>query len=341
MTRAEDDLYLDQCMNLLASITVPKDGPVEVISISRPQGGLFNYLLRVETTKGVFFFKKYLDSTTTPLFSPPEIPASDRASLAVMVQKIAARTMSTEDHLVPDILAFDTTANAFLMEAAPAPQPLITYLSQGSVPNVIPNKLAPALAHLHSGTTSTYEHLSPLHNTEFRNFKLGLQYHDMAYMLGGTAGALIEEFVADYKHKQQCMTHGDLNSRNILLCTEDFNSVMVIDFEQAHLGTPAFDLGYLLSELFIAAYHFESIGLMAAIRQFLDSYFEVFGENKRTTVEVEATMHTAAQMLYRFRGPSNASWTFYVDEDSRNRILNAVVQMISDRPQPLTDFTTP
>jgi hypothetical protein len=172
VNQAENIPYLDQCINLLASIAAPEDGPVEVISISSPQGGLFNYLLRVETTRQVFYFKKYLDSTTTPLFSPPEVPAYNRASLSAMVQKIAARMMSPEGHLVPHILAFDTRANAFLMEAAPVPRPLIEYLSKGSVPDVVPIKLARALARFHSGTLGTYERDSPLHNTEFRNFKL-------------------------------------------------------------------------------------------------------------------------------------------------------------------------
>jgi aminoglycoside phosphotransferase (APT) family kinase protein len=47
-----------------------------------------------------------------------------------------------------------------------------------------------------------------------------------------------------------CLTHGDFHPENIFLRG---NTITVIDFEQAMMGDPAFDLGYLIGEIDIQA----------------------------------------------------------------------------------------
>ncbi|MFE3544272.1 phosphotransferase family protein [Nocardia sp. NPDC059177] len=287
-----------------------------VRGIAPQTGGLFNYLLRVDTTQGTYFFKQYLDDVPNPLYSPPRIPAAERAELAGRVQMLAAACSTQE---VPEIVAFDRRRCAFLMTAASGDEPLNAYLARGEQPRAVLTELPRALAGLHQSTHHRFPPDSLFANTAFRDFKLRLQYDDITAHLTPPETERVLACRRAYQARTDCVTHGDLNSRNILATD---TALGIIDFEQSHLGTPAYDLAYLLCELLISM---ETAGagdrVARTIAEFLDHYCAYFTAASRDSVETEMTQHLAVQTLYRFWGPSRAAWTSYVDEACRERII--------------------
>ncbi|WP_278263043.1 phosphotransferase [Nocardia sp. AG03] len=299
----------------------------DIVDLRVQSGGLFNYLLRVETRSGTYFFKQYLDGVDNPLYSPPEIPAIQRAELAERVQRLAADGSAA----VPEIIAFDRERRAFLMTAAAGDQSLNDQLARGDLPAGFLTRLPAVLAGLHQRTYRRFAPDSIFANAAFRDFKLGLQYDDITARLTATEADRVLRCRREYQRRTDCVTHGDINSRNILASE---TALGVIDFEQSHLGTPAYDLAYILCEVLISL---EACGsgdrAASVIGEFLDRYFRDFTAASRDSVETELTQHLAVQTLYRFWGPSRAAWTSYVDEVDGARVLaRARALLLADGP---------
>lgn len=335
-----DPRYSQECIEVLASVDSLASNEFEILSIRRQNGGLFNYLLYIETNKGDFIYKKYLDEQDTPLFSPPKIPAEQRSRLAYTVQSLAEQKTCSYQRVIPTIIKYHRSTNSIIMEAICNPRLLIDDLSAGTIPTMVLEVLATAMAQFHQETFLNHSDDDLLANERFRDFKLGLQYFNIGMEIGGKPGRIIADFAAEYKSRKLCVTHGDLNSRNILMSPSDAEALWIIDFEQAHLGTPAFDLGYILSEIFISWEYFGNPPkMLASIERFLDTYFSVFKAMDRTEVELEITLHLASQAIYRFLGPSRESWTFYVEDGRRKELLiDRAKDMITWPVRPVLEF---
>ena len=317
---------LADCLTLLKSAN-KADLDNEPKEIILQTGGLFNFLLRVETSTRTVYFKQYLDNVPNATYNPPKIAAKIRAQLAYDVQKIAANaTLSKGLSVVPDLIFFDEELSAFLMTEASGKTTLIDFLSKGNIPDNFLSQLPVALACLHESTYGKYGPDSIYGNQEFRDFKLNLQYDGIIPFLSSVEAKAVMDCKKLYQQKFECVTHGDINSRNILI--GDVN-IGIIDFEQSHLGSPSYDLSYILCELVISAYQFhkhEKLGLL--ITTFLDQYFNTFTSGDRSEIEREITKHLAIQTIYRFVGPSRSSWTFYVDEKVKDVLINRCKKML-------------
>jgi aminoglycoside phosphotransferase (APT) family kinase protein len=69
------------------------------------------------------------------------------------------------------------------------------------------------------------------------------------------------------------LVHGDYSPKNVVVFDE---TVYITDFEVAHYGHPAFDLGFLCNHLILKSIHMRDFGdgFLAMLRYLLDSYFE-------------------------------------------------------------------
>lgn len=317
---------LADCLALLNADGYSEE-KIQPKDIKLQTGGLFNFLLRVETEKDVVYFKQYLDNVPNSTYTPPSIPARDRAQLAYEVQKLASDASLREGlKVVPDLIIFDPALSAFLMREANGNQTLVEFLSKGEIPEILLTQLPVALACLHQATYKRFPISSIFGNREFRDFKLNLQYDGILPFVNEAEGDSVMRCKQQYQEKAECVTHGDINSRNILV---GGNSIGVIDFEQSHLGSPAYDVAYILSELMISSYQYSKSKYFGNIlNSFLNNYFTIFDESKRYEIELEITQHLAIQVIYRFVGPSRASWTFYVDEDKKLDILQRCRDML-------------
>lgn len=329
-----DQASLKHCRNLLKPIA--DDLSIESADISYVEAGVWNNsIMKIEISRKTYYFKEYRKLINIPNYSPPNISAKKRAGIAYLAQSRASTTFESSYNLTPRILSFDDTA--FIMEAIPEANHLLSYLSKGECPNTIVEDLAMGLAAFHAPAVPGANETSLWRDNRFRNYKLQLQYYDGTTQLSFYQGEIIKRFTDDYKKVQSCIVHGDLNSKNILLAPN--KKAYVIDFEQAHIGSPSYDLAFILSELFIASIMFkDSIELQGICRNFVNRYLGSLEGYDTSAVAREITIHLAMQVLYRFNGPSHAVWTSYVDDVAKYEATERAKSFITDRPALITDI---
>ncbi|ROS05523.1 phosphotransferase family enzyme [Sinobacterium caligoides] len=292
----------------------------DIKEVSVQHGGLFNSILKVETFKETFYYKQYLNDVENLTYNLPDIDASERAELAIKVQLISGQCNYNEPHNpVPEIVYVDHESNAFLMEEANTSQPLIEVLEQGGLSDVQLTKVSSFLAYFHKTTYNIYSDEESLSNVEFRDFKLSLQYDDIAELLTEKEASVVLKCKEKHQKTQQCVLHGDINSRNILVGKK---GVSVIDFEQSHLGSPSYDVAYILSEIFISFYVHNKNSLKEKIDLFVSTYASIFKDVNQMSYEKDIAVHLAIQIIYRFLGPSAHHWTYYVSDKDKEELLN-------------------
>lgn len=317
------------CLALLPSL----EGGADVQLWPADAGVWNNVVIEAVTPQQTYYFKQYCEFTNIPNYSPPRIPAEQRAQVAQIAQTAAAESFIDSYRLVPAVLARDDTA--FVMEAVPEADNLLGYLSSGQCPEAITTALPAALARFHNAARSAHYIDTPLRDNRFRDYKVDLQYHNVAQSLIPEKGQILGDFAEWYKQQQECIVHGDLNSKNVLITPG--GTAHVIDFEQAHLGTPAYDLAFILSELFIAeVQHNQNPAFHNLSRVFAECYLGTLECYDRSMVAKEATLHLAAQIIYRFKGPSHKVWTSYVAGEIREKVLEKATTLITAQPQPVT-----
>lgn len=317
------------CLTLLSSL----EGTADVQLWPADAGVWNNVVIEAVTPQQTYYFKQYREFADIPNYSPPRIPAEQRAQVAQIAQTTAAESFVDSYRVVPAVLARDDTA--FVMEAVPDADNLLGYLSSGQCPKDITAALPSALARFHNAARSEHYIDTPLSDNRFRDYKVDLQYHNVAQSLDPEKGQILRDFAEWYKQQQECVAHGDLNSKNVLITPD--GTAHVIDFEQAHLGTPAYDLAFILSELFIAeVQHKQHPAFHNLSRAFAERYLGALEGYDSSRVAREATLHLAAQVIYRFKGPSHKVWTSYVTDEAREEALEKAVALIVAEPQPVT-----
>jgi hypothetical protein len=102
-----------------------------------------------------------------------------------------------------------------------------------------------------------------------------------------------------------CLVHGDFSPKNILTGGD---SRWVLDWEVAHVGDPAFDLGYLIAHLILKAVHRRAWAMNFHIvaRAFLDGYRRADASLPFSRNEVAET--AACLLLARVDGKSPAEY---------------------------------
>lgn len=314
------------CLTLLSSL----EGAADAQLWPADAGVWNNVVIEAVTPQQTYYFKQYREFADIPNYSPPRIPAKQRAQVAQIAQTAAVDSFIDGYRLVPAVLARDDTA--FVMEAVPEANNLLGYLSSGQCPAAITTALPAALARFHNAVRGEHYIATPLSDNRFRDYKVDLQYHNVAQSLDPEKGQILRDFAEWYKQQRECMTHGDLNSKNVLIALG--GTAHVIDFEQAHLGTPAYDLAFILSELFIAeVQHRQNLAFHNLSRVFVERYLETLEGYDRSKVAEEATLHLAAQIIYRFKGPSHKVWTSYVMDEARKEAIEKATALITTEPQ--------
>jgi hypothetical protein len=314
-----------RCLTLLSSFEDAAD-----VQLWPAEAGVWNnVVIKAVTPLQAYYFKLYREFADIPNYSPPRIPTEQRAQVAQIAQTVASESFIDGYRLVPAVLARDDTA--FVMEAVPQVDNLLGYLSSGQCPEVITTTLPTALARFHNAAQSKHYINTPLSNNRFRDYKVDLQYYNVAQSLDTKREKILGDFAGWYKQQQECITHGDLNSKNVLITSNE--TAHVIDFEQAHLGTPAYDLAFILSELFIAeVQNDQNPAFHNLSRIFAERYLGTLEGYNPSKVAKEATIHLAAQIIYRFRGPSHKVWTSYVSDEAKEKALEKAIALIVTEP---------
>ena len=312
MTQTDQLLTEDEAVALLLQ-TMPELSLMSVPTVSVQKGGLLNHVLRIECGDRTWFLKQYLDKNVSSVFSPPAIPKADRAELAYRVQQMARQHCPDA---VPNVW-LDEASCTLIVEGVTNPKELIHCLEVGELCKSALIQVAQALAVLHQASLNSIEWNQELfRNAVFRDYKLDLQYTQIANQLGVSTATAIRGLAARYREQKHVILHGDPNSRNIIL-NQTTGGIGVIDFEQSHVGHPAYDLAYILSEVCISGLFHRRPDLGEVVVAFLDEYLRVFKAAQDIPgFYTDLAQHLGVQMIYRFLGPSKAAWTFYIPDSS-------------------------
>lgn len=139
--------------------------------------------------------------------------------------------------------------------------------------------------------------------------------------LASTINAEIERMLGT----QIVLVHGDYSPKNIVVYP---NYVLVLDFEVAHYGDPAFDVAFCLTHLVLKAAHFarRHVEYLASARRFWGAYKDAVKDTIQTPLEASVVGELGCLLLARIDGKSRAE---YINDDpTRDFVRNMAREIL-------------
>lgn len=155
----------------------------------------------------------------------------------------------------------------------------------------------------------------------------------------GWVNELIEEMSAN----RLCLVLADFSPKNILITDQQIH---LVDFETAHFGDPAFDLGFFLSHLLLKAVYFQAEGThcIRLAETFWNSYLNSddvpplepgpeAAKMEEPQIGQRTIRHLAACMLARVDGKSTVD--YLADPSRQDQVRSFALSLILDPPASL------
>ncbi len=290
---------------LYGSGRVSRQTPIQVREL---QGGVSNIVLRVEAAGGPPFVIKQCRERL-------RVAMDWRARLDRIWTEYAAIELLQAilpDGTVPQIL-FDDRSN-YLFAMTCAPDDAVTWKSQlmaGRVDPEIAARLGTILGTIHADAPRRPSLRGRLGDTSlFEELRIDPYYRTVARAHASLApriDALIAGMVRPAG--ERTLVLGDFSPKNILVHE---GGLILLDFECAHAGDPAFDLGFFLSHLLLKSIYAASQGpgrdaaFIELASRFWSAYLarRASGPAAETGLVRRACLHTAACVLARVDGKS-------------------------------------
>ena len=158
--------------------------------------------------------------------------------------------------------------------------------------------------------------------TFFHSLRVEPYYLYTASILPDAAGFL-HALAAGMDTFAETIVHGDFSPKNMLIHKE---RLVLLDHEVAHLGDPAFDLGFFLAHVLSKAHHFPERRdrfLDAALR-----FWRVYEDTRG--LESRAVRHTLGCLLARVAGRSPLE---YLSSAERQHQQSAVLSLLGTPPE--------
>ncbi|MDQ1436628.1 MAG: hypothetical protein QOK43_257 [Acidimicrobiaceae bacterium] len=218
----------------------------------------------------------------------------------------------------PEVVDMDHDRFVLVMTAAPAEW--VTWkehLLSGRVDGGVARFLGAALGACHARTTGDADVAARFNDMEaFEQLRVDPYYRTVARRrpeLAPAIDALIERMLATHT----CLVHGDYSPKNILVGARAGGDTgagtgspegagpWVLDWEVAHVGDPAFDLGFMTSHLVLKAVHQPALGmeLRGCVDALWAAYFEANAGSSRPDAD-HVLAHLGALLVSRVHGKS-------------------------------------
>ena len=207
------------------------------------------------------------------------------------------------------------------------------------------------LAMLHSAT-----HNEPPIRARFGNPKLFVQQRIDPYLLHTASkhadvAPTLRQLAAQLQSTQLCLIHGDFSPKNIFLVPEEnpavptegakappfaLSHLMLLDFEVAYFGHPAFDVATLINHLILKGFYHKSRWrpFMVAADAFWQTYLHTADKSLVASASVLAGRLLGALLLARIDGKSPAE--YITDEPMKDQIRKAAKTLLT-LPDPSLD----
>lgn len=303
----------------------------EEVHIRKLEGGVSNRTILVQGPDGTgMVIKQALETLRVkdPWHCDPARVHREAAALRVL-QEI------TPDGAVPAFLFEDTDLHILGMGAVPEPHDnLKDLLLSGSCDPALMSALGSLLADIH---VLSSERIHTLGEFKDRSYYLHLRlepYYETSADRLHWASDFLRELVIDTKSYQQALVHGDFSPKNVLVMN---GRPVLLDYEVAHLGDPAFDGGFFLTHLLAKAVHRPTNAdeLLEGYRVFANTWLQGCGSIFGEELESRCVAHHLGCLLARCVGRSPLE---YLSDDNKHTILRGVRRCLDAPPQTLTDF---
>jgi len=143
------------------------------------------------------------------------------------------------------------------------------------------------------------------------------------------AAAFLGELIEQTERVTETLVHGDFSPKNVLVHD---GRLVLLDYEVAHYGDPAFDVGFSSAHLLSKANHLRALETQfaRAAEESWNSYRDEIAPTAFAgAVESRAVAHTLACLLARVEGRSPLE---YLDERARHRQRVAALALMEARP---------
>jgi NADP-dependent 3-hydroxy acid dehydrogenase YdfG/tRNA A-37 threonylcarbamoyl transferase component Bud32 len=283
-------------------------------------GGLFNTVRQLTGNGRTLYFKQFTAEAKSGNFPPLPTTPAQRWSVARRSHLHAIATARAAEGVVaiPELVAANEDDHYMVMTAVDG-SPLFDRLTtSGADTEAIwaGVQVMRWLSTMHS-TVPSDRAVIDADSRAHKEYKVRLQYENLFSELDPELRRPAATFIEQYLQDHSTLVHGDLNSRNILVTAEA--GTAVIDFEQAHLGSGAYDVAYLVSEYVIAQLWRETDP-----EQTIEMLWASYDADDTASREsrCDYRVHLAFQTLYRLVGPSSAVWTGHLAPEHTAAIRN-------------------
>ncbi len=307
-----------------------RPGPVEVEPLG---GGVSNAVLRVRTPERVFVLKQSRPQLRTrdAWFSDLDRVFREQEVMRVLHPLLPPLT-------VPEVLHSDRDDYLFAMSSAPdGARSWKESLLAGDVDPGVGERAGAVLGRMHDATAR-----DPSLIDAFRDRAVFVQLRiDPFYRrvqerrpeVAAAVGPLIDGLMSS----REALCHGDYSPKNILTHEHGFT---LVDYETAHQGDPAMDLGFFLSHLLLKAAR-----RPAERRRFFDltrAFWRGYGGEATlvplAAMERRAVGHCGLCLLARIDGTSPVD--YLPDEGRREAVRRLGRALLLERPATWQDVLT-
>ncbi|TML88493.1 MAG: aminoglycoside phosphotransferase family protein [Actinobacteria bacterium] len=288
-------------------------------------GGVSNKTVLVERDGEAWVLKQALAKLRVPVdwFSDP-IRIHREASALRWFEELAPGA-------APKLVFEDRDEHVLCMEAVPEPhENWKDKLLDGRVDRDDVRQFGALLGDVHRRSAARLDALEPEFGDRsfFESLRIEPYYLYTAERVPAAAPFLLA-LVDETRPIAAALTHGDFSPKNVLVYQ---GRPKLLDYEVAHIGDPAFDLGFSLAHLLSKARHLPRVRneLLASVDLYWTAYREAVADAPFVDgLEERAVRHACACLLARARGRSQLE---YLSDEAKDRQAADVVRMLPGPP---------
>ncbi len=304
---------------------VPGDRGVAVRELA---GGVSNVVLRVDVEGGPTFVVK--QSRERLRVAQEWRSRLDRIWTELEALRLLGGLLPAGS--VPGVLFVEEDDYLFAMTCAPDDAaPWKARLMAGSAEPALAVIAGNMLGTIHRGARGRPELAGRLAETDlFDQLRVDPYYRRVAEVHPALAPRLSKLIDAMPAAPDTTLVLADFSPKNLLAHA---GGLVAIDFETAHAGDPAFDLGFFLSHLLLKSFRAARPGGLGAAGPYLDltrafwsSYRDAAQPADPPGLTARATRHAAACALARLDGKSPVDYRDQLDRESVRRFAIGVLQ---------------
>jgi 5-methylthioribose kinase len=165
--------------------------------------------------------------------------------------------------------------------------------------------------------------------TVFDELRIDPFYRTVARAHPDLAPRLVDLAASMETPPARTFVHGDFSPKNILVHR---SGLTLVDFETAHAGDPAFDLGFFLSHLLLKA--FRAAPADEPVRALIDAFWAAY-RDRHATDRRRAIPHASACALARVDGKSPVD---YLGESARDAVRRFARAALFEAPSDWDDL---